>query len=141
MTGEQFPTSVEEINGGDPIASTLRFQFGNLEKTLSSKDAHWMILHKTDISKIVTTASTWQIAIDLSTITDFADTPQDHRREGSTKCDKIYPWLGGDITGRELSRWIGTINYSAPSKYKLAPCVKLCSNGLGSATLLRRVAE
>lgn len=30
MTGTEFSIAVEEINGGDPIASTLRFQFGNL---------------------------------------------------------------------------------------------------------------
>jgi len=30
-----------------------------------------MILRKTDTSKTVTTANTWQMAIDLSTITDF----------------------------------------------------------------------
>jgi hypothetical protein len=34
MTGTEFSTAVEEINGGDPIASTLRFQFGNLGKNL-----------------------------------------------------------------------------------------------------------
>jgi hypothetical protein len=39
VTAGQFSTAVKEINRGDPIASTLRFQFGNLEKTLSSKDA------------------------------------------------------------------------------------------------------
>jgi hypothetical protein len=74
MTGEQFSTAVEEINGGDPIASTLRFQFGNLEKKLIEQRRPWVILCKTDISKIVTTASTSQTAIDLSTITDLVVT-------------------------------------------------------------------
>jgi hypothetical protein len=50
MTGEQFSTAVEEINGGDLIASTLRFQFGNLEKNLIEQRRPWVILCKTDIS-------------------------------------------------------------------------------------------
>jgi hypothetical protein len=48
MTGEQFSTAVEEINGGDPIASTLHFQFGNLGKNLIEQRRPWMILRKTD---------------------------------------------------------------------------------------------
>jgi hypothetical protein len=71
MTGTEFSTAVEEINGGDPIASTLRFQFGNLGKNLIEQRRPWMILRKTDTSKTVTAANTWQDAIDLSTITDF----------------------------------------------------------------------
>jgi hypothetical protein len=60
MTGTEFSTAVEEINGGDPIASTLRFQFGNLGKNLIEQRRPWMILRKTDTSKTVTAASTWQ---------------------------------------------------------------------------------
>jgi hypothetical protein len=71
VTGTEFSTAVEEINGGDPIASTLRFQFGNLGKNLIEQRRPWMILRKTDTSKTVTTANTWQTAIDLSTISDF----------------------------------------------------------------------
>jgi len=71
MTGTEFSTAVEEINGGDPIASTLRFQCGNLGKNLIEQRRPWMILRKTDTSKTVTTANTWQTAIDLSTISDF----------------------------------------------------------------------
>ncbi len=71
MTGTEFSTAVEEINGGDPLASTLRFQFGNLGKNLIEQRRPWMILRKTDTSKTVATANTWQTAIDLSTITDF----------------------------------------------------------------------
>jgi hypothetical protein len=69
---------VEEINGGDPIASTLRFQFGNLGKNLIEQRRPWMILRKTDTSK--TTSNTWQTAIALSTIEDFSrfyQTPSD----------------------------------------------------------------
>jgi hypothetical protein len=39
MTGTEFSTAVDEINGGDPIASTLRFQFGNLDKNLIEEAA------------------------------------------------------------------------------------------------------
>jgi hypothetical protein len=80
MTGEQFSTAVEEINGGDPIASTLRFQFGNLGKNLIEQRRPWMILRKTDTSKSIATSNTWQTSIDLSTITDFSrfyQTPSD----------------------------------------------------------------
>ena len=71
MTGEQFSTAAEEINGGDAIGSTLLFQFGNLGKSLIEQRRPWMILRKTDTSKTVTAANTWQTAISLATITDF----------------------------------------------------------------------
>jgi hypothetical protein len=71
MTGEQFETAATEINGGASIGSTLLFQFGNLGKSLIEQRRSWIVLRKTDTSKSVTTANTWQTAIDLSTITDF----------------------------------------------------------------------
>lgn len=71
MTGEEFATAAEEINGGASIGSTLLFQFGNLGKNLIEQRRPWMILRKTDTSKTVTSGNTWQTAIDLSTITDF----------------------------------------------------------------------
>jgi hypothetical protein len=80
MTGPEFSTAVEEINGGDPSASTLRFQFGNLGKNLIEQRRPWMILRKTDTSQTLATSSTWQTAIDLSTISDFSrfyQTPSD----------------------------------------------------------------
>jgi hypothetical protein len=63
MTGTEFST-VEKINGGDPIASTLRFQFENLGNLIEQRRP-WMILRATDTSKTVTAASTWQTALDL----------------------------------------------------------------------------
>jgi hypothetical protein len=66
------------MNGGDPTASTLRFQFGNLGKNLIEQRRPWMILRKTGTSKTVATSNTWQTA--LSTITDFSrfyQTPSD----------------------------------------------------------------
>src|SRR5258705_2105394 len=71
MNGEQFSTAAEEINGGAPIGQTLLFQFGNLGKSLIEQRRPWMVLRKTDTSKSITSANTWQTAIDLSTITDF----------------------------------------------------------------------
>jgi hypothetical protein len=71
MTGKQFVTAAEEINGGSSIGSTLLYQLGNLGKSLIEQRRPWMVLRKTDTSKSVTTANTWQTSIDLSTITDF----------------------------------------------------------------------
>jgi hypothetical protein len=82
MTGTEFSTAVEEINGGDPIASTLRFQFGNLGKNLIEQRRPWMILRKTDTSKTVTTGNTWQTSIDLSSISDFGRFYQNYDLSG-----------------------------------------------------------
>ncbi len=71
MTGEQFSVAATEINGGASIGETLLFQFGNLGKSLIEQRRPWMVLRKTDSSKSVTAATTWQTAIDLSTISDF----------------------------------------------------------------------
>ena len=71
MTGKQFETAAEEINGGASIGSTLLYQLRNLGKSLIEQRRPWMVLRKTDTSKSVTTANTRQTAIDLSTITDF----------------------------------------------------------------------
>src|SRR3954447_23239759 len=79
MTVSEFSTAVEEINGGDSIASTLR-QFGNLGKNLIEQRRPWMVLRKTDTSLTVSVSNTWQTAIDLSTISDFSrfyQTPSD----------------------------------------------------------------
>src|SRR5712671_3248311 len=71
MTGTELSTLCEEINGGASIGDTLLFQFINLAKAMVEQLRPWMILRSTDTSKTVTTANTWQTAIDLSTITDF----------------------------------------------------------------------
>lgn len=68
MTGEVLDTFVDEVNGGASIGSTLKFQLINLYKALIEQRRPWMVLRYTDTSKTVTTASTWQTAIDLSTI-------------------------------------------------------------------------
>jgi hypothetical protein len=71
MTGPELETFCEEINGGASIGSTLLFQFINLAKAMVEQSRPWMALRYTDISKSVTTANTWQTAIDLSTIARF----------------------------------------------------------------------
>jgi hypothetical protein len=72
MTGVELDTLVDEVNGGASIGSTLKFQLLNLAKGLVEQRRPWMLLRKTDTSKTVTTANTWQTVIDLSTITDFS---------------------------------------------------------------------
>src|SRR5947208_3265903 len=71
MTGTELSTFCEEVNGGDSIGSTLLTQFVGIAKALVEQRRPWMLLRKTDTSKTVTTAYTWQTAIDLSTLTRF----------------------------------------------------------------------
>jgi hypothetical protein len=54
------------------LGETLLFQFGNLGKSLIEERRRWMVLRKTDTSKSVTSATTWQTQTDLSTITAIA---------------------------------------------------------------------
>jgi hypothetical protein len=71
MSGTELETFCTELNGGASIGSTLLFQFLNLAKALIEQRRPWMVLRYTDSSKTVTTANTWQTAIDLSTIARF----------------------------------------------------------------------
>lgn len=71
MTGTELSTFCEEINGGASIGDTLLFQLLNLSKALIEQRRPWVVLRNTDTSKSVTTANTWQTAIDLSTIARF----------------------------------------------------------------------
>lgn len=74
MTGTQLETLATEVNGGDPIGSTLLFQLLNIARQIVEKRRPWMLLRRTDTSKTVqaSSASAWQTGIDLSTITRFA---------------------------------------------------------------------
>jgi hypothetical protein len=72
MTGPELSTLVDELNGGASIGATLKFQLLNLAKAMVEQRRPWMVLRKTDTSKSVTTSSTWQTAIDLSSLTDFS---------------------------------------------------------------------
>lgn len=71
MTGPVLATLCEEVNGGASIGSTLLFQLINLAKAMVEQRRPWMVLRSTDTSKTVTTSTTWQTAIDLSTIARF----------------------------------------------------------------------
>jgi hypothetical protein len=71
MTGGQFETAAEEINGEASIGETLLYQLGNLGNGLIEQRRPWMVLRKTDTLKSVMNGNTWQSAIDLSTISDF----------------------------------------------------------------------
>src|SRR3954454_5977294 len=71
MTGPELETFCEELNGGATIGDTLKFEFINLAKAMVEQLRPWMVLRYTDTSKSVTTANTWQTAIDLSTIARF----------------------------------------------------------------------
>jgi len=73
MTGPDLATFCEEINGGASINDTLLEQFLNLAKAMVEQRRPWVILRSTDTSKTVSasSASAWQTAIDLSTITRF----------------------------------------------------------------------
>jgi hypothetical protein len=72
MTGEELETFCTGVNNGSPIESTLLFQFLNLAKAMVEERKPWMLLRKTDTSKSVTTGNTWQTAISLVSLTDFA---------------------------------------------------------------------
>lgn len=71
MTGPELETFSTEINGGASIGATLIFQFINLAKAMVEQQRPWMLLRNTDTTKSVATASTWQTAIDLSTVERF----------------------------------------------------------------------
>ena len=71
-TGAQLTTFITGLNGGATIDATLLDVLVDNAKTMLEEERPWMVLRKTDTSKSATTASTWQTAIDLSTITDFS---------------------------------------------------------------------
>jgi hypothetical protein len=71
-TGAQLTTFCTGLNGGASIDPTLLDVLVDTGRTTLEEERPWMVLRKTNTSKSVTTASTWQTAIDLSTITDFS---------------------------------------------------------------------
>jgi hypothetical protein len=72
MNGDALSTLIDELNGGATIGDTLKFQLVNAYKAMLEQERPWAVLRKTDTSKSVTVANTWQTAIDLSTITGFS---------------------------------------------------------------------
>ena len=99
MTGEEFETSVQEINGGDPIGRTLLFQYLNLAKAMVEGLRPWMILRSTDTSKTVSASSgsAWQTGISLADIARFnrfyadSDTPPIQLFDGSNRIEDYWP--------------------------------------------------
>jgi len=72
MTGEQLTTFITGLNGEATIDPDLLNVLVDNAKAIIEEERPWMVLRKTSTAKSVTTASTWQTAIDLSTITDFS---------------------------------------------------------------------
>lgn len=71
-TGAQLKTFIEGLNASQTIDSTLLDVLVDNAKTILEEERPWLILRKTDTSKTVTTANTWQTAISLASITDFS---------------------------------------------------------------------
>lgn len=71
-TGEELMTFITSLNAEATIDPTLLDVLVDNAKAILEEERPWMVLRKVNTSKTVTTANTWQTAIDLSTITDFS---------------------------------------------------------------------
>jgi len=71
-TGAQLSTFITSLNAEAAIDVDLLETLVDNARTVIEEERPWMALRKTDSSKTVTTANTWQTAIDLSTISDFS---------------------------------------------------------------------
>lgn len=71
-SGVDLTTFITGLNGGVTIDPTLLEVLVATGKSVLEEERPWMVLRKLDSSKAVTTANTWQTAIDLSTIADFS---------------------------------------------------------------------
>lgn len=71
-TGQELATFITSLNAGASIEDTLLDVLVDNARTIIEEERPWMVLRKTDSSKTVTTANTWETAIDLSTISDFS---------------------------------------------------------------------
>lgn len=71
-TGEELTTFITALNAEATIDPTLLDVLVDNAKATLEEERPWMVLRKVNTSKTVTTANTWQTAIDLSTITDFS---------------------------------------------------------------------
>lgn len=72
MDGATLSDLIDELNGGAPIGTTLKFHLVNAFKGILEQERPWVILRRTDTSQSVTASNTWQTAIDLSGITNFS---------------------------------------------------------------------
>lgn len=71
-TGQKLYELLTELNSGASLPISLATVLVDTAKTIIEEERPWMALRKTDSTKTVTPSSTWQTAIDLSTITDFS---------------------------------------------------------------------
>lgn len=71
-TGAQLNTFITSLNADAVIDATLLDVLVDNARTIIEEERPWVVLRKTDTSKSVTTANTWQTAINLSTITGFS---------------------------------------------------------------------
>ena len=71
-TGQELTTFVTGLNAESTIDPTLLGVLVGTAQTIIEEERPWMVLRKTNTSKSVATSSTWETAIDLSTITDFS---------------------------------------------------------------------
>jgi hypothetical protein len=72
-TGENLTDFITGLNGGMPIDATLLDVLVSTAKTVIEGHRPWMVLRAVDTTKTASPSNTWQTAIDLSTITDFAE--------------------------------------------------------------------
>lgn len=70
--GTELATFITGLNADATIDPTLLDVLVDNAKAILEEERPWMVLRKTNSSKAVTAANTWQTAIDLSTITDFS---------------------------------------------------------------------
>lgn len=71
-SGADLTIFITGLNGGVTIDPTLLEVLVATAQAILEEERPWMVLRKVDSSKAITTANTWQTAIDLSTITDFS---------------------------------------------------------------------
>jgi len=71
-TGAELYDFLTALNAGATIDIDLATILIDNGKAILEEERDWMVLRKTSTAKTVTTANTWQTAIDLSTITDFS---------------------------------------------------------------------
>lgn len=72
-SGVALTTFITGLNGGASVDATLLDVLVSNAKTILEGERAWSVLRKVDTSKSITTANTWQTAIDLSSITDFSE--------------------------------------------------------------------
>jgi len=71
-TGEQLYDFLTQLNAGATLDIDLATTLVENGKAILEEERDWTVLRKVNTSKSVTTANTWQTAIDLSTITDLS---------------------------------------------------------------------